>query len=72
MQAYSLINKIQFNKKKKKKKKKKKNIDTWRCLLISSYRFVSAMKKKIINFVLYIMNFFISVGRSRCIFKTKI
>ena len=24
------------------------------------------------NFVLYIMNFFISDGRSRCIFKTKI
>ena len=39
MQAYSLINKT------KQKKKKKKNIDTWRCLL-SSYRSVSAMKKK--------------------------
>ena len=67
MQAYSLINKT----KQKKKKKKKKKTDIWRCLL-SSYRSVSAMKKKLMNFVLYIMNFFISVGRSRCIFKTKI
>ena len=66
MQAYSFL----INKKTKQKKKKKKKIDTWRCLL-SSYRSVSAMKKKK-NFVLYIMNFFISVGRSRCIFKTKI